>query len=131
MIRGFAPLAALLLMAAMPVAPMADTPLSDPAQEAQARALMTELRCLVCQNQSIADSDADMAGDMRAVVRTRIAAGESPAEVKAYLISRYGDWVTFKPPVSERSAVLWAAPALFLLIGAFLAFRLFRRGDSA
>ncbi len=130
MIRWLAPLAALLLMAAMPVAPMADTPLPDPAREAEALALMEELRCLVCQNQSIADSHADMAGDMRAVVRERIAAGESPATVKAYLISRYGDWVTFNPPVSERSALLWAAPALFLVIGAFIVLRLFRRGGA-
>lgn len=110
----------------LPPAPLAEQPLADPAQEAEARALMHELRCLVCQNQSIADSDADMAGDMRALVRERIAAGESPDEVKAYLVSRYGDWVLFDPPVRPATYVLWAAPLLFLAIGAAVAWRLFR-----
>lgn len=117
---------ALLLLAAAP-APYADTPLADARAEAQARALMEELRCLVCQNQSIADSNADMAGDMRSIVRERIAAGQSPAEVKAYLIERYGDWVTFNPPLSARTAPLWALPLLLLAVGAVVALRLFRR----
>jgi cytochrome c-type biogenesis protein CcmH len=114
----------LLLVAA---APHADMPLADPAAEREARALMEELRCLVCQHQSIADSDADMAGDMRAVVRERIAAGEEPAAVRAYLIERYGDYVTFDPPKSGANLVLWAAPFAFLAIGAVAAWRLFRR----
>lgn len=120
-------LAALLVMAAAQVPEMADTPLQDPAQEQQALALMEELRCLVCQNQSIADSHAEMAGDMRALVRTRIAAGETPEEVRAYLISRYGDWVTFRPPLDAQAGFLWIAPLAFLLAGLALAWPLFRK----
>jgi cytochrome c-type biogenesis protein CcmH len=127
-------LALLLLFAAplaadptLPPAALADTPLPDAAQEARAQALMHELRCLVCQNQSIADSHADMAGDMRAVVRERIAAGESPDEVRAWLIKRYGDWVSFNPPKSGAALGLWLAPLLFLGVGLLLALRLFRR----
>lgn len=122
--RLLLPLAALLLAAA---SPYADAPLPDAAEEAKARALMEELRCLVCQHQSIADSDADMAGDMRAIVRERIAAGEEPAEVKAYLVERYGEFVTFNPPKSGANLLLWAAPLLFVGIGAVAAWRLFRR----
>lgn len=118
-------LVSLLLLAA--AAPQADTPLADPAAEREARALMEELRCLVCQHQSIADSDADMAGDMRAVVRERIAAGEETAAVRAYLVERYGDYVTFDPPKSGANLALWAAPFAFLAIGAIAAWRLFRR----
>ena len=114
-------------MAGAQVPHMADTPLADPAQEKQALALMAELRCLVCQNQSIADSHAEMAGDMRALVRTRIAAGESPEQVRHYLISRYGDWVTFRPQWDAQGALLWFAPLVFLLIGAAIAWPLFRK----
>lgn len=129
-------LLALLIMFAVPLAAeptlppaaLADTPLPDAGQEAAALALMHELRCLVCQNQSIADSHADMAGDMRAVVREKIAAGESPEAVRAWLIKRYGDWVSFDPPKSGASLGLWLAPLLFLGVGLALAWRLFRRG---
>ena len=127
-------LALLLLFAAplaaeptLPPAALADTPLPDAAQEAKAQALMHELRCLVCQNQSIADSHADMAGDMRALVRERIAAGESPDDVRAWLIKRYGDWVSFDPPKAGATLGLWLAPLLFLGVGLLLALRLFRR----
>ncbi|TFU01122.1 cytochrome c-type biogenesis protein CcmH [Polymorphobacter arshaanensis] len=130
-------LALLLLFAAplaadptMPPAALADTPLPDAAQEAKAQALMHELRCLVCQNQSIADSHADMAGDMRALVRSKIAAGESPDEVRAWLIKRYGDWVSFNPPTHGAALGLWLAPLLFLGVGLLLALRLFRRRGS-
>lgn len=122
--------AALIFLLLAAAAPLADTPLADPQKEAAARALMEELRCLVCQNQSIADSDADMAGDMRALVRERIRAGESPAEVKAYLVSRYGEWVSFSPPKSGMSLLLWVAPLLFLGIGAAAAWRLFKRPSA-
>jgi cytochrome c-type biogenesis protein CcmH len=114
----------------LPPAALANTPLADPAQEAKAQALMHELRCLVCQNQSIADSHADMAGDMRALVRTRIAAGESPEAVRAWLIARYGDWVSFDPPKHGATLGLWLAPLLFLAVGGLLAMRLFRRRDG-
>ncbi|WP_425228885.1 cytochrome c-type biogenesis protein [Sphingomonas sp.] len=103
------------------------TQLPDPAQEARARALMVTLRCLVCQGQSIADSDADMAGDMRALVRERIARGERPAAVRGWLIARYGDYVTYDPPLSAVTWPLWAAPLLLLGAGAWVARSSFRR----
>lgn len=128
-------LAALLLLAAapaladsnLPPAPYADQQLADPAQEAKARRLMETLRCLVCQGQSIADSDAEMAGDMRALVRQRIEAGETPGQVRDWLIQRYGEYVTYDPPVSPLTAPLWLAPLLLLLAGAFVASRSFKR----
>lgn len=109
------------------LAAFADAPLPDPAQEAEAQALMKELRCLVCQSQSIADSDAEMAADMRALVRERIADGEEPQEIRNYLIRRYGDWVTFSPPARGPHLILWLAPLLLILGGGLLAARLFRR----
>ncbi|MBW0145237.1 cytochrome c-type biogenesis protein CcmH [Sphingomicrobium sp. B8] len=117
-----------LLAAALASAPLANTQLEDPAKEAEAAALMEELRCLVCQGQSIADSDADMAGDMRHLVRTRIEAGESPEEIRTYLIERYGDWVSYKPTTSNP--LLWPlflAPLLLLALGLFLVRGRFRR----
>lgn len=127
-------LALLLLVAApaaaqtaLPPAQLANRQLADPRQEAEARALMEEVRCLVCAGQSIADSDADMAGDMRALVRERIAAGESAGEVRAWLIDRYGDAVSYNPPWSWRSAPLWIAPIIVLAFGLWLARGLFRR----
>ena len=97
--RRLALLLAPMLLAASPE-PLAHSQLPDPTQEAAARALMATIRCLVCQGQSIADSDADMAGDMRALVRRRIAAGEPPAAVRDWLIARYGDYVSYDPPLS-------------------------------
>lgn len=92
--------------------------LPDAKQEARAQALMQELRCLVCQGQSIADSDAEMAGDMRDLVRRRIAAGEKPDAIRAWLIQRYGDWISYRPTASPVAWPLWAAPILLLLFGA-------------
>ena len=112
---------------AVPASTLAYTQLADPAREAEAKALMETVRCLVCQGQSIADSDADMAGEMRALVRQRIAAGERPAQVRAWLIERYGDYVTYDPPLSWVTAPLWIAPLLLLGLGALLARRLFKR----
>ncbi len=111
----------------LPPADLAYTQLPDPAQEARAKALMDTLRCLVCQGQSIADSDAEMAGDMRALVRERIRAGESPAQVRKWLIERYGDYVTYDPPLSWITAPLWIAPLLLLIVGALVARRAFAR----
>jgi len=111
----------------LPAARYANEQLPDPRQEAAAKALMEELRCLVCQGQSIADSDAELAGDMRAMVRQRIAAGEKPEDVRAWLVSRYGDWVSYRPPVEPMTWPLWAAPLLLLGIGAFLLRHRFRR----
>ena len=95
--------------------------LPDPKQEADAKALMEQLRCLVCQGQSIADSDAELAGDMRHLVRSRIAAGERPADVRNWLVERYGAWVSFQPPVEPVTWPLWLAPLVLLGLGAWLA----------
>ncbi len=134
----FALLLALLAMPAaaqdaMPPAPYAYNQLDDPALEADAAALMATLRCLKCQSQSIADSDAPMAGDMRHQVRSRILAGESPEQIRAWLIARYGDYVSYNPTVSATTWPLFAVPVLLILIvGAVLARRLGkRRGDVA
>lgn len=111
----------------LPPAPLANVQLKDPAQERQAQALMLTLRCVVCQGQSIADSNAEMAGDMRALVRSRIAAGQSPETIRAWLIARYGDYVSYDPPLSAVTAPLWIAPLLLLALGAWLARASFRR----
>lgn len=114
----------------LPPATLAYTQLPDPRQEAEARTLMESLRCLVCQGQSIADSDAEMAGDMRALVRQRIQAGESPAKVRAWLIDRYGDYVTYDPPLSWLTAPLWITPLLLLGLGVLVARRSFGKSDE-
>jgi cytochrome c-type biogenesis protein CcmH len=111
----------------LPPAALADTQLPDPRQEAEARALMETLRCIVCQGQSIADSNADMAGDMRALVRQRILAGERPEAIRGWLIERYGHWVSYQPPVEPLTWPLWAAPIVLLLGGFLLARGRFRR----
>lgn len=111
-------------------APLAYTQLEDPAKEAAALELMETLRCLTCQSQSIADSDAPMAGDMRHQVRSRIEAGESPDEIRAWLIERYGDYVTYSPEVSTKTWPLFAVPALFILLAMFVLARRLRRKDE-
>jgi cytochrome c-type biogenesis protein CcmH len=116
-----------LAQSRVPPPALADTQLPDPSREASARALMETLRCLVCQGQSIADSDADMAADMRALVRQRIAAGERPDAVRDWLIDRYGDYVSYDPPLSGATWPLWLAPIGLLAAGAWLATRSFRR----
>jgi cytochrome c-type biogenesis protein CcmH len=116
----------------MPPAPYAYNQLDDPAKEAEAAALMSTLRCLKCQSQSIADSDAPMAGDMRHQVRSRILAGESPAEIRAWLIARYGDYVSYEPTVSATTWPLFAIPLLVIMIGAGVLLRRLgkRRSDA-
>jgi cytochrome c-type biogenesis protein CcmH len=111
----------------LPAAKWANEQLPDPRQEAEARTLMLTLRCIVCQGQSIADSDAELAGDMRAMVRTRIAAGEKPEAIRQWLIERYGQWVSYKPLVEPMTWPLWLAPLVLLGLGAFLARGRFRR----
>ena len=111
----------------LPPAQYANTQLPDPRQERQAKALMETVRCLVCQGQSIADSDAEMAGDMRAMIRQRILAGESPDQIREWLISRYGNWVTYDPPLEPVTWPLWAAPVLLIAAGLFLARNRFKR----
>ena len=129
----------LWLASAMPAAAQPTTPdapyaykqLADQRQEAQAKALMETLRCLVCQGQSIADSDATMAGDMRSLVRERIAAGEEPEAIRAWLVGRYGHWVSYKPSVAPVTWPLWSAPLVLLALGLWLARGRFRRGKRA
>lgn len=111
----------------LPPAALAYTQLPDPAQERAARGLMEQLRCLVCQGQSVADSDADMAGDMRALVRERVRAGEKPDAIRRWLVSRYGDYVTYDPPLSSATWPLWAAPVVLLFVGVAVARSSFRR----
>ena len=105
---------------AMPPAPYAYRQLDDPAQEAAAQELMETLRCLKCQSQSIADSDAAMAGDMRHQVRIRIAAGEEPEAIRAWLMDRYGDYVSYEPVMSATTWPLFAIPVLLVLVAALI-----------
>ncbi|QFT77461.1 cytochrome c-type biogenesis protein [Erythrobacter sp. THAF29] len=100
----------------MPPAPYAYKQLEDPELEAKASELMDTLRCLKCQSQSINDSDAPMAGDMRHQVRTRILAGQEPDEIREWLIDRYGDYVSYEPEISSTTWPLFAIPALLVLI---------------
>ena len=114
-------------MAQTALPPLAYTQLRDPEQERQARALMETLRCLVCQGQSIADSDAELAGDMRSLVRERIKAGESPHQIRAWLVERYGSWVSYQPVLGPDTLMLYAAPLLLLMAGGLMAARRLRR----
>jgi cytochrome c-type biogenesis protein CcmH len=115
----------------LPPARYANVQLPDSRQERQAKALMETIRCLVCQGQSIADSDAEMAGDMRSLIRERIQAGQDPETIRAWLILRYGDWVTYTPPLEPATWLLWGAPVLLLLAGLWLARGRFRRRGRA
>lgn len=119
--------APVLAQDSLPPAPYAYRQLDDPEQEAKAQALMETLRCLKCQSQSIADSDAPMAGDMRHQVRTRIAAGESPEAIRAWLVERYGDYVSYKPRLDGATWPLFAVPLLLVLLGAVVLLRRFGR----
>jgi cytochrome c-type biogenesis protein CcmH len=118
-------LAPLIAQDTMPPAPYAYRQLDDPAQEAKAQALMETLRCLKCQSQSIADSDAPMAGDMRSQVRQRIAAGEDPEAIRAWLIERYGDYVSYAPRVTMLTWPLFALPLMLLALAVALLRRRF------
>lgn len=111
----------------MGAAPLANVQLTDVRQEQQAKALMETIRCLVCQGQSIADSDAEMAGDMRSLIRERIQKGERPEAIRTWLIQRYGDWVTYEPPLSVTTIFLWGLPVLLLMMGGGLAMGRIRR----
>ena len=113
---------AFLLLAAPALAAVGDPAerLPDPAQEARAQALGRELRCMVCQNQSIEDSDADLARDLRRIVREQVGAGRSNEQVMRFLHERYGDFVLLRPPVNAATAILWAMPAIALGGGALM-----------
>jgi cytochrome c-type biogenesis protein CcmH len=121
----------LALSPAMAVEP--DEILKDPAQEARARSITRELRCVVCQNQSVDDSDAPLAKDMRVLVREQISAGASDAEVRAFLVARYGQYVLLRPPLGIDTALIWIGPfALFAVaLGVALAYMRRLRGAGA
>ena len=108
-----------------------DAPLDDPLLEERARDLAKQIRCLVCQNQSIFDSDAELAKDLRKIVRERLVSGESNLAVTEYLVARYGDFVLLKPPVKPKTYLLWFGPVLIVLLSAIVVVRFLRRaGDT-
>jgi cytochrome c-type biogenesis protein CcmH len=121
----------LMLLAGPALAVLPSERLADPALEARARALSLELRCQVCQNQSIDDSNAPLAADLRRLVRERLVAGDSDAGVLDYVVRRYGDYVLLRPPMREDTAVLWFGPLAILLLGAAGAFVYLRRRKPA
>lgn len=108
-----------------------DVPLSDPALESRARKLMKDVRCVVCQAQSIDESDAGIASDMRRLIRSEIAGGKTDEEIRRYLADRYGDFVLFKPPFKPATALLWAGPFLLLGLGAVIMIVFFRKRRTA
>lgn len=108
-----------------------DEMLSDPVLEARARAISAELRCLVCQNQSIDDSDADLARDLRILVRERLLAGDTDQQAIDYIVARYGEFVLLRPTFSARNALLWGAPLLILMAGGAYLLMQGRRTASA
>ena len=108
-----------------------DEMLRDPALEARARTLSAELRCMVCQTQSIDDSDAPLARDIRLLIRDRIAKGESNDAVRAFLVSRYGDFILLKPPFEPETLLLWGGAPLALALGALAIWRAARRKETA
>ncbi|MCW5773520.1 MAG: cytochrome c-type biogenesis protein CcmH [Rhodospirillaceae bacterium] len=124
----------MLLFAALPAraAIGPDEILSDPRLEARARNITRQLRCLVCQNQSIDDSNAPLARDLRILVRQRLKAGDTDAAAMAYIVARYGDFVLLRPPVKPTTWLLWFGPAVLLALGAgFLVLRVRRRPKQA
>ncbi|ALR21067.1 cytochrome c-type biogenesis protein [Sphingobium baderi] len=120
--------APVLAQTALPPAPYADRQIDDPALEKKARALMETIRCLTCQSQSIADSNASMAADMRSEIRQRVMAGEQPEHIRAWLIERYGDWVSYEPTANPIVWPLWGAPIVLLVLGLLLLRGRIRKG---
>ncbi len=127
----------LVLVLALCLAPLAARAvepgemLADPSLEARARAITAELRCVVCQSESVDESNADIAHDIRMLVRERLTAGDSDDQVRGYLVERYGEFVLFRPPMSWRNAPLWLAGPALLLVGGALAFGFVRRRSRA
>ncbi len=106
-------------------------PLADPEAEARAQALEREIRCVACENEPISQSTAPIAADMRALVRARVAEGESDAEIRAFFRERYGDFVLLRPPLAAHTLALWAAPAALAALIGFIALRNLRRPADA
>lgn len=129
-LRAFAAAFALVLSAPLLAQDLAEVSLSDPRQEEQALALMDSIRCVVCQGQPVSGSNASLAGDMRRIIRERIAAGDKPEEVRAMLVSKYGDWVSFKPVIKAATMPLWIVPLLALLGGGWLVSRRVKVGKG-
>ncbi|OCJ18107.1 cytochrome C [Rhizobium sp. AC44/96] len=117
MIRRFIMVLAILFAAAPAFAVNPDEVLADPALEARARAISAELRCMVCQNQSIDDSNAELAKDLRLLVRKRLTDGDSDTQVMDYIVSRYGEFVLLKPRFEMKTMLLWGAPLLLFVVG--------------
>jgi cytochrome c-type biogenesis protein CcmH len=125
------PALGLVLLTTPAFAVLPSEQLSDPKLEARARAISTELRCVVCQNQTIDDSDADLAHDLRVLLRQRLKAGDTDAQAIAFIANRYGDYVLLKPPFGAQTLLLWLGPLLALLAGGVgVGFYLKRRCDS-
>jgi cytochrome c-type biogenesis protein CcmH len=108
----------------------AEKAFEDPALQARYESINRELRCLVCQNQTIADSNATLAQDLRREVREKIAAGETDDEIRHFMIERYGDFVLYRPRMTAANFLLWAAPVLLLLLGSFIGIRYIRRQSA-
>ncbi|OGV44416.1 MAG: cytochrome C biogenesis protein [Legionellales bacterium RIFCSPHIGHO2_12_FULL_42_9] len=117
-----------LFLLCSPITASSLYPFSQPKQEAQFKYLLKELRCLVCQNQDLADSNADLARDLRDEVYGLVKDGQSDHEIIDYLTKRYGDFILFKPPVKSVTALLWFGPALFLILGLLVFWRSIRQG---
>ncbi len=134
MTRFFSPVLVALGLILSPLAALAVEPsemLPDPKMEARARHIASELRCLVCQNQSIDDSDAALAKDLRMVLREKLKEGMSDADARAYIVSRYGDFVLLRPPFKPETLLLWGAPLIALAGGGFAIYAAFRRSRRA
>ena len=131
--RRWPGLAALAVAALVGIgaAPDPSDRLPNPAQEARARALFRQLRCVVCQNQSIDDSEADLASDLRRVVRGQVAAGRTDDQIRAFLVQRYGEFILLRPPLSPDNAILWLTPMALLLVGGVYIWRRTARRSPA
>ena len=121
----------LLIVASPAVAARAPETLSDPALEARARTLQKDLRCMVCQGESIDESNAQLAADLRALIRERIKAGDSDAQIKQFLVSRYGDFILMKPPFDASTYALWLTPFAVLILAAGVAIWVIVRASRA
>ena len=124
-------LASLLLIVSLHAASAAPAPgaLADPALEARAQALQKQFRCLVCQGESLDESNAPLAADLRRLIREHIARGETDTQITNYLVARYGDFILMKPPFEEGTYILWLAPFAVLLLGGGIAFVIVRRAS--